>query len=512
MRLRPTLAALAVLALASPLLPSASAADTSTGTDSLTPVVTLPHTNRASSTAASAGTDIEFATIKGVKYALAGSYQNGLQIVDVSDPTHPTTAAVYDCGISQGDVQVFTREVAGETRTFAGFTWDDGYGNRASSKCFAEAKALNGNKTPSFGTFIADVTDVGLPGTSLTALKSKVKTVSYVPFPKGSHNHSIHPSGNFLYNSNSDLITSVPGTAIEIYDISNFAAPKHLPDFALPPVPTSLGSESHDIIFSADGKRAYSAALSQTAIINTEDPAHPTLVSTIVDPTINVVHQATPLTMTDPILGTRDFLIIEDEFAGATGTGQCPNGGVHVYDITGDLEVTPVKVGYWNIDEARVTTATLGTCTAHVFQVNPGNKTMTIAYYDGGVRVVDLTGLVGVALGGNGVGMKEVGFRRFANSDTWAVKTNEVAPDGSFYLYGNDQNRGLDVYAFDPKKVSAGTSPGVWMNATEAATALLARTRIDLTGYRMRCLPGKVFGESAAAPSAASALVASHHA
>ncbi|MCW2608219.1 MAG: putative secreted protein [Frankiales bacterium] len=500
MRLRPTLAALAVLALASPLLPSAQAvAPEGTGTDSLVPVVNLPHKNKAAS-AKSAGTDIEFATIKGVKYALAGSYDNGLQIVDVSDPTRPRTAAVYDCGISQGDVQVFTRQVAGETRTFAGYTWDDGYSSR-SSKCLTEAKRFNSGKTVTEGTFIADVTDVGGPGT----LTGKTPTVSYVPFAKGSHNHSIHPSGNFLYNSNSDLITSVPGTAIEIYDISSFAAPKRLPDFPLPPVPTSLGSESHDIVFSADGKRAYSAALSQTAIIDTEDPAKPTLVTTIVDPTINVVHQATPLHMTDPLVGERDFLLIEDEFAGATGTGQCPNGGVHVYDVTGELEAAPVKVGYWNIDEVRATTATLGTCTAHVFQVNPGAKTMTIAYYDGGVRVVDLSGLVGVALGGNGVGMKEVGFRRFDDSDTWAVKTNEVAADGSFYLFGNDQNRGLDVYRFDPTKVGAATSPGVWMGAAEAATKLLARTRIDLTGYRMKCLPGKVF-----AP-AADALASLHH-
>ena len=32
------------------------------------------------------GTDIEFATLAGKKYALAGSYKNGLQIVDISDP------------------------------------------------------------------------------------------------------------------------------------------------------------------------------------------------------------------------------------------------------------------------------------------------------------------------------------------------------------------------------------------------------------------------------------------
>ncbi len=113
---------------------------------------------------------------------------------------------------------------------------------------------------------------------------------------------------------------------------------------------------------------------------------------------------------------------------------------------------------------------------------------MTIAYYNGGVRVVDLSGLVGVALGENGVGMKQVGFRRFANSDTWAAKTNKIAEDGSSYLYGNDQARGLDVYRFDPTKVTA-DAPGVWRGAAEAATELAGRASIDLTGYRMECLP-----------------------
>jgi hypothetical protein len=54
-----------------------------------------------------------------------------------------------------------------------------------------------------------------------------------------------------------------------------------------------------------------------------------------------------------------------DEVAGAVGTGQCPNGGVHIYDVTGDNEKNPVKVGYWNIDEVRPTTSPTHSCTAH---------------------------------------------------------------------------------------------------------------------------------------------------
>src|SRR5688572_2340882 len=106
-------------------------------------------------------------------------------------------------------------------------------------------------------------------------------------------------------------------------------------------------------------------------------------------------------------------MIAEDEFAGATGTGQCPNGAVHVFDITGPLEQAPVKVGSWNITDTGPTEnnagTSLGRCTAHVFQLHRKEQLMTIAYYNGGVRVVDLSGLVGVALGKSGLGMKELG-------------------------------------------------------------------------------------------------------
>ena len=67
---------------------------------------------------------------------------------------------------------------------------------------------------------------------------------------------------------------------------------------------------------------------------------------------------------------------------------------------------------------------------------------MTIAYYNGGVRVVDLSGLAGISLGGAqiaGQGMREIGFYRFANANSWSAKTPSIDPaTGDFYLYGND--------------------------------------------------------------------------
>ncbi|MDX1657887.1 MAG: hypothetical protein R3343_03615 [Nitriliruptorales bacterium] len=423
-------------------------------------------------------------------YAFAGSYDNGLQIIDVTDPARAEIVAVYGCGISQGDVQVFSRD-SDPGRTFVTYTQDDGYGTHE-SQCIDEARELGlleEGQAPA-GTFIADVTDPYAP-----------TTVSWVEVPKGSHNQTVHPSGRYLYNSNSDLIVSVPDQGIEVFDISDFGSPEHVTTLALPVRP-GLGTESHDLTFNADGTRAYSAALSQTVIIDTEDPADPSIVSSFVDPAINVEHQADPVTLEDPLLGERDFLVIEDEVAGAVQTGQCPNGGVHVYDITGDLEENPVKVGYWNIAEIRKadgdlfgveTAGGIGRCTAHVFELHPDEQLMTIAYYNGGVRVVDISGLVGVALGEQGIGMKQVAFARFADADTWAVKAPYVDRDGTFHLYGNDQRRGMDIYEVDlsaAADVAAAAVPtGTWMTPAEALTFARANP-VDLTDYTPYCLLG----------------------
>ena len=436
----------------------AAGADEGTHSENLTHIKNLSYAPRNGGTP-NYGTDIEFGKVAGREYAFAGSYKNGLQIVDITDPKAAQIVSTYDCGVTQGDVQVFRRDDL-PGRTFVTYT-SDTFGD-GTSTCYQEAAALGfsvkkSNGSGKNGTFIADVTDPLNP-----------VTVSFVEVAKGSHNQSVHPSGKFLYNSNSDLITSAGTQAIEIFDITDFLAPKLATKLALPLRP-GLGTESHDITFNAEGDRAYSAALSQGVIINTEDPANPTIVSSIFDPSINVWHQSDPVTLTAADGTQREFIIAEDEYAGAAGGPHCPSGGVHVFEITGAMERNPVKVGYWNIDDMRVTSPT-GRCTAHVFDIQEKEALMTIAFYNGGVRIVDISGLMGVGLGDTtivGTPMKEIGSYYFANSDTWAAKTPKVQGNGDFFLYGNDVNRGLDIYKFDAGSKRS-TTPGRWSSGKSA--------------------------------------------
>lgn len=491
--------ALAVLSLSVLAVPSTDAEETAVHSPNLTPVANLAYADQYG-TGANQGTDIEFARLrhqgKVRDFAVAGAFDNGLQLIDISEPAAPRVVGRYDCGVSQGDVQVFTRG----KRTYATYTMDAGYTLVEESRCVQEAKALGlfepttpnpldvdpigalipeaAYGRPGIGTYIVDITE-----------PTKPKTVSFVAVAKGSHNQTVHPSGDWLYNSNSQLYTTALNAGIEVYDIRDFAKPRLAAVLPLPPVP-GLGSESHDITFNEAGTRAYSAALSHTAVIDTTVVDRPGILSVIVDPTINVHHQATKVTLTDANLGvTRDLLFVEDEVAGAAGFDPCPSGGLHVYDVTGPLELAPVKVGYWNIADLRYPAldgAVGAQCTMHVFQIHPEEGILTAAFYNGGVRVVDISSLVGVGLGGEGVGMREIGYARFPDSLTWSAKTPRIEPDGSFHLYGNDLNRGLDVYRFDP---TAPTGDGfdAWVGSTELSSLPAASLPAD---YRPFCLIG----------------------
>lgn len=159
-----------------------------------------------------------------------------------------------------------------------------------------------------------------------------------------------------------------------------------------------------------------------------------------------------------------------------------------MYDITGVNELNPEKVGYWNIDEVRPATDDGMRCTAHVFDIHPKEGIMTIAFYNGGVRVVDISGLVGVALGETQIsdGMKQVGFYQFPDSDTWAAKTPEIDSTGDFYLYGNDVTRGMDIYYFDDGEEKAKNN-GRFMSPADARVFLKDVGSLPMD-YKMFCL------------------------
>lgn len=380
------------------------------------------------------GSDIEFMRLGGKEYALAGTLRGGLQIIDITRPRNPRKVATYDCDISQGDVQVWKTK----TRVLASYTADGTVGDAgARSQCGRDLKL----KASDAGTVLVDLTSPRTP-----------RSVSFLPVPQGSHNMTLHPSGKYLYNSNSDLYGTDTTPNVTIYDVRQPMAPKLVQEYELPFTPGSLGTESHDITFDKSGNRAYVAALSQTLVLDTTNPAQPKLISKIVDPAINVVHQSDPFRVKRPDGTWRELLVITDERAGAAASVECPGGGLHVYDVTRGLEKNPRKVGTWFIPATEAQDG--ATCTSHVLRIYPRQQMMTISWYSQGVRVLDISGLATYqgspsdTAFGDGIGMKEVGSYVFPDSDSWSFKTNKIRADGSFFGYSNDLVRGFDVFRF----------------------------------------------------------------
>lgn len=399
-------------------------------------------------------------------FAFVGTYMNGLQVVDITDPRSPDVVATYDCVIAQADVFLFERADLG--RTFVAYTSDAiASQTRYDSDCHTD----NGVAEGSYGTFIVDVTDPYNP-----------TSVSFVEFPRGTHQVTIDPSGHYIYSSPAAVVTDTLGE-VHIADISDPENPGQPQTLEL-----LTGLDAHDIIFSDDGTRAYVAALTHSLVLDTTDPGDPQIIGRILDPSINIHHEAHPYTTEDPLTGQEHtFLLIVDEFAGAVGNEICPGGGVHVYDITGDREKTPLKVGAFFAPQTGLAEGAgqgfAGTvrCTAHVMQVHPDEGIATIAWYGLGTRVLDLTGLVGISagvdetVGSLGLGIREVAYAHFDDGDVWATKTNRIE-DGAFYVYAADTARMLDIFHVD---LTAPTSddPGSWLTAEATAARALTSPR-----------------------------------
>ena len=411
-------------------------------------------------------------------YAFAGSYTNGLHIYDVSDPVNPELVTHYDCAISQGDVQVFQRPDLGG-RWFVAYASDGGADN-LDSACVVEADKAGSDATGrnGSGTFIIEVTNPAEP-----------KTVSFVHYPKGTHNQTVHPSGKYLYNSNSDLVTD-PTPGIEYTDITDITKPKDIGVLDIVPLP-GLGSNAHDIWFNADGSRAYAAAITSTIIIDTADPTKPKQISRIPNE-YNVSHQAETLEAEIPGLGKRTVLVVADEFAGATGTNQCPNGGLHVYDVSPDVEALPIRLGYFNITQAGPTDVELGRCTAHVFQLHREQGLMTIGWYNAGFRVLDVKELAGVSFGADGTGIKDLGYGRWAQGEAWAGKTPRASATEPFTVYTNDTIRGFDAWQVNPSApVTRRGESGLKVEFIPAAMEAATRRAGELRGTSFVCKMGQ---------------------
>lgn len=425
-------------------------------------------------------------------YAINGTYENGLNIVDVTDPANPVRPGgeAYGCNVRQGDIQVWTVPSTDGSldRTFSTFAIENGgtNNNHATDPCIedltgqAQFEARTAASSGAGGSLVIELTDPANP-----------RTVGFIPTGIGSHNGTVR--GFDLEGDDGSLDTwlfynsaSEDTEGVAVWDLTGmddgFVAEK------LHTVAVESGSNNaHDITFNEAGDRAYVASITHSYIMDTSDPLQPSVLTLMPDPAVGIHHQADPIT-----IDGSTYVIISDEIAGAAGNGYCPGGGMHVWDVTN--ETAPVKVGAYFMPDVAINEGAhtgaggvVTSCTAHVYDIYPEQQLMTIGNMAGGVRVIDLSNLVGVSVGHDntstanvtGTGMVDLGWFRFSGtdetgSDSWAFKAlhDDVSTDEAFHVFSNDQTRGFEVYRFDPTAAAApaegAAERGSWVSPNEA--------------------------------------------
>ncbi|MEX2554200.1 MAG: hypothetical protein WEB06_01050 [Actinomycetota bacterium] len=332
------------------------------------------------------GTDLDFSGT----LAFVGSYDGtdgGLRIFDIADPRRPRLIGRFPCSGNQNDVGVYRTTVV--------------MGMHSSGSTPGCTPVDEG------GLRIIDVTDPTRP----------TQTAFVKIGPAGTHTLTIVGDTGYVYANPGGLGTSpdeFPTTIVDIRDPSN---PKIVGTWT---PPQSLGCHDINVV----GNRAYCAGSNVTHIMDITDPVHPTVVSSIFNPVIQLHHGAAPSS-------DGKVLVIADEAIGAhlcDPAGANPTGAYWFYDISDEHQ--PVLRG-WTGTPGLTDVAVLGyVCTAHNFNMVPDRPWMVAASYTAGTSIIDFTDPAAPTL---------VAQVRGAEADTWSSYFHNG------FIFTGDRGRGFDV-------------------------------------------------------------------
>jgi hypothetical protein len=417
------------------------------------------------------GTDIEFqsrvdASGRVHDYAFVGTMGAGTRILDVTDPANPKFAGGYLDPGWQNDVQV-----RGDTLVI-GFDWL--LVGADVSTCLQGKNLARGTATEAG----VDIVRLHFDPVSATFETSLVDCYLSSVETGGAHTTTIHPSGDWL-----TIDTAFAG--LEVVDIRG-PAPQ-LVRF----VPRSVVDQAHDVSFSRDGTKLFSAGVSSTRIVDVTDVFNraPTLVATIPNSpspdghTIEISHQS-------DVSSDGTVLAVTDERGGGLGNTACNEnpagviGAMHFWAVgeatdlsasQGATLASPKKIGTWQYPNPTLAPDPLQSslpraeraCTIHVFRlggngtagpgpIQPGfdgvsslpKRQAVSAHYGAGVWHIDFSkapsSLDGIAEDLKTTWGNTLGWNVMPGADTWSAKEYKG------FIYTGDMGRGFDVYRFLP--------------------------------------------------------------
>jgi hypothetical protein len=319
------------------------------------------------------GSDLAF----WAEQAVLGNYgaPGGFRLMDISNPAAPREIGQFECPGPQADVSIW-KDLVFVSVDSARSSPDCGAGGAATAD-FTAGLAYEGIRIVS----IADPT--------------RPRQVAFVDTACGSHTHTLVPdeaNGRlFVYVLSYPLGTPAVDCSVATHrKISVIEVPLNAPADArvvsTPDVSPAIGC--HDVTVDVDRGLAAAACITESQLWDISDPAHPEVVSHLVNPAINIHHSTT-------FSWSGNTLVIGDELGGALATPGCVGGDPHLpigalwfYDVSNPA--APVLRGSFRIPQDEVSVF----CTAHNFNVVPtrsGRDVLVSAWYNGGTTVLDFT-------------------------------------------------------------------------------------------------------------------------
>lgn len=328
----------------------------------------------------------------------------GIRVLDVTDPAKPRLVAAVPCAGGQAFLQV-----SHDRKTLI----------------VAEGARHEGDicmPPGEMGFFTIDITNPRRP-----------RPLAWASVPRSGHTVTAHPTKPILYVSHGDVLGGPTKKAeFEVWSIKDPARPKFLSR------PTVTGYHGpHDIAFTKDGTRAVASSMSAIQVLDTSDPAAPQELEVLQCPGCSHNHEAhfTP---------DEKHVIVSDEASGGAAS-PCPLGALYFYEWDPDAAFHMDLIGEWQPAEFVVPAAAptnAGLCTSHVFDISHDGTKVAASWHTGGVRVVDVRSMAGVAIGSHGQGAKEIGWYVAPGADAWSAKFDR---SGRF-VFVNDRHAGLQVY------------------------------------------------------------------
>lgn len=318
------------------------------------------------------GTDIAFSgnlMVTGAAIWDSGdTADSGIRLYNIANPEKPELISKLNCGSWHADVGIW-RDVVIQS-------------NESGSK--------NKNCSPGEGKEGVRIIDI--------SNRNQPKSIAFAETINGSHNLTVVGDTGYVYVSSYNLADATDVDGVSIVNINDPYNPtvKYLefPDADDNPNYPNMKNDSgtvltspgcHDIGVDMKRNLAYCGGITETQIWDITDPANPVIISTIINPAINIHHGANANS-------NGNVLVIDDEFAGAAGgptacsIEEAPLGALWFYDISDPR--SPQLMSYWAPD---MTSLDSQFCTSHFFGTFPDRDWVAGSWYEEGVRIVDFS-------------------------------------------------------------------------------------------------------------------------